>query len=131
MSLLRSQDDMQCAEDYVRFCAAYVLEHCMPDLQFLVKMIDATAIERLQQVRGASMAWLSTYCCGRMYCFVTCKGACCTSHACAFMLSCAPLTAQVASTSFGRCSYTEGIELLQKAIAGGHKFTDMVSRRED
>lgn len=47
---LRLQDDMQCAEDYVRFCAKYLLENCMPDLQFIVKMIDATAISRLQQV---------------------------------------------------------------------------------
>lgn len=43
---------MQCAEDYVRFCAKYVLEQCMPDLQFIVKMIDPTAITRLQQVGG-------------------------------------------------------------------------------
>jgi asparaginyl-tRNA synthetase len=45
------QDDMQCAEDYVRFCCKYLLEHCMPDLNFINKMIDSTAIARLQQVR--------------------------------------------------------------------------------
>lgn len=45
------QDDMCCAEDYVRFCCKYLLEHCMPDLEFIVKMIDKTAIARLQQVR--------------------------------------------------------------------------------
>lgn len=33
---------------------------------------------------------------------------------------------QVAETPFARCSYTQGIELLQKAIAEGHKFEDMV-----
>jgi hypothetical protein len=34
---------------------------------------------------------------------------------------------QVADVPFARCSYTEGIELLQKAVAGGHKFEDNVS----
>jgi hypothetical protein len=33
---------------------------------------------------------------------------------------------QVADTPFARCSYTQGIELLQKAIKEGHKFDDMV-----
>lgn len=41
---------MRCAEDYVRFCCKYLLEHCIPDLNFINKMIDATAIARLQQV---------------------------------------------------------------------------------
>mmetsp|Transcript_39810 Transcript_39810/g.100963 ORF Transcript_39810/g.100963 Transcript_39810/m.100963 type:complete len:623 (-) Transcript_39810:96-1964(-) len=44
------EDDMQCAEDYVRYCCKYLLANCMPDLEFIVKMIDPTAIERLQQV---------------------------------------------------------------------------------
>jgi asparaginyl-tRNA synthetase len=78
----RPQDDMRCAEDYVRYCCRFVLERCMPDLQFIVKMIDPKAIERLQHV---------------------------------------------ANSNFARCSYTEGIELLQKAVEGGRKFEDMVS----
>lgn len=49
---------MQCAEDYVRFCCKYVLEHCMPDLQFINKMIDSTAIARLQQVCSPAAAVL-------------------------------------------------------------------------
>lgn len=73
---------MRCAEDYVRFCCQFVLERCMPDLQFIVKMIDKEAITRLQHV---------------------------------------------ASSSFARCSYTEGIQLLQKAVADGHGFEDKVS----
>lgn len=36
------------------------------------------------------------------------------------------LSLQVADSPFARCSYTEGIELLQKAISEGHKFEDMV-----
>lgn len=55
----------------------------MPDLQFIVKMIDKEAINRLQHV---------------------------------------------ANSSFARCSYTEGIELLQKAVAEGRDFEDKVSR---
>jgi asparaginyl-tRNA synthetase len=78
------QDDMRCAEDYVRYCCRFVLERCMPDLQFIVKMIDPKAIERLQHV---------------------------------------------ANSNFARCSYTEGIELLQRAVAGGRKFEDMVGGR--
>ncbi|WIA22001.1 hypothetical protein OEZ85_004355 [Tetradesmus obliquus] len=74
------EDDMRCAEDYVRYCCRFVLERCMPDLQFIAKMIDPKAIERLQHV---------------------------------------------ANSNFARCSYTEGIELLQKAVAEGRKFEDM------
>ncbi|KAF5841789.1 hypothetical protein DUNSADRAFT_11105 [Dunaliella salina] len=47
------------------------------DLEFIAKMVDKTAIDRLEQV---------------------------------------------ASSSFKRCSYTEAIELLEKAAAGGRKF---------
>lgn len=72
---------MRCAEDYVRYCCRYILKHCMPDLQFVTKMIDPTAVSRLEHV---------------------------------------------ANSGFTRCSYTEGIELLQKAVAEGRKFEDMV-----
>eukprot|EP01023_Acetabularia_acetabulum_P048976 TRINITY_DN5201_c0_g1_i6.p1 TRINITY_DN5201_c0_g1~~TRINITY_DN5201_c0_g1_i6.p1 ORF type:complete len:422 (-),score=86.51 TRINITY_DN5201_c0_g1_i6:479-1744(-) len=43
-------DDMKCAEDYVQFCCRYLLEHCMSDLEFIVKMIDKEAIDRLKHV---------------------------------------------------------------------------------
>jgi asparaginyl-tRNA synthetase len=35
MAFCTLDDDMQCAEDYVRHCCAHVLEACVPDLQFL------------------------------------------------------------------------------------------------
>lgn len=70
-------DDMQCAEDYVRYCCQYLLDNCQSDLEFITKMIDSTALERLQQV---------------------------------------------ASTPFKRVTYTEAIELLEKAVAEGKKF---------
>jgi len=44
------EDDMNCAEDYVRFCCKYLLDNCMPDLEFINKMIDSAAIDRLKQV---------------------------------------------------------------------------------
>jgi asparaginyl-tRNA synthetase len=44
------QDDMQCAEDYVRFCLKYVLEHCLGDLEFMAKMYDKECVNRVKQV---------------------------------------------------------------------------------
>lgn len=44
------QDDMNCAEDYVRFCCRHLLQCCAEDLSFITKMIDKTAVQRLQQV---------------------------------------------------------------------------------
>jgi len=76
------EDDMVCAEDYVRFCCRFLLDNCRSDLEFIAKMVDKTAIDRLEQV---------------------------------------------ASSSFKRCSYTEAIELLEKAVAGGKKFEHAVS----
>lgn len=77
MAFCDLQDDMQCAEDYVRYCCKFLLENCKSDLEFVTKMIDKTAVERLEQV---------------------------------------------ASTPFKRISYTEAIELLKGAVAGGKKF---------
>ena len=76
------QDDMQCAEDYVKFCCNYLLEHCLGDLEFFAKMYDSTCIDRVRQI---------------------------------------------ATTPFGRVSYTEAIELLEKAVADGHEFVFPVS----
>ena len=44
------QDDMRCAEDYVRFCLKYVLEHNLADLEFISKMYDKGAIDRIKNV---------------------------------------------------------------------------------
>jgi asparaginyl-tRNA synthetase len=75
---------MNCAEDYVRFCCAFLLERCRSDLEFIVKMVDKGAIERLQQV---------------------------------------------VDTPFKRLPYTEAIEVLEKAVQGGHKFENEVRAR--
>jgi asparaginyl-tRNA synthetase len=41
---------MRCAEDYVRFCCRWVLDHCGADMAFINKMYDQGAIARLEQV---------------------------------------------------------------------------------
>ncbi|PSC73030.1 asparagine-tRNA cytoplasmic 1-like [Micractinium conductrix] len=46
-------DDMQCAEDYVRFCCRHILDNCRPDLEFINGMIDKGAIARLEQVANS------------------------------------------------------------------------------
>ena len=43
-------DDMNCAEDYVRYCCRYLLEHCAPDMAFVTKHVDKGATARLEQV---------------------------------------------------------------------------------
>ena len=75
-------DDMQCAEDYVRFCCNYLLENCYGDLEFFAKMYDSTCIDRVKEI---------------------------------------------ATTPFGRVSYTEAIDLLEKAVADGKEFVYPVS----
>jgi asparaginyl-tRNA synthetase len=70
-------DDMQCAQDYVRYCCKCVLEECMGDLELLSKMYDKGCIDRVKSV---------------------------------------------VAEPFARCSYTEGVEILQKAIKDGVKF---------
>eukprot|EP00055_Hartaetosiga_balthica_P007816 m.27540 g.27540 ORF g.27540 m.27540 type:complete len:544 (+) comp5952_c0_seq1:109-1740(+) len=41
---------MQCTEDYVRFCAQYVLDHCEDDLAFFTKHFDDTTMDRVKLV---------------------------------------------------------------------------------
>lgn len=44
------QDDMDCAEDYLKFCLKYVLKNNMDDLKFFDERIEKGLIERLQKV---------------------------------------------------------------------------------
>jgi len=41
------KDDMQLAEDMVKFVLKYVMEHCRPELEFFNKFFDNTLIERM------------------------------------------------------------------------------------
>lgn len=59
MAFCTLQDDMQCAEDYVRFCCRHLLDTCRPDLEFITKMIDSDAINRLEQVASIPFMRLS------------------------------------------------------------------------
>ncbi|MBQ3636444.1 MAG: asparagine--tRNA ligase [Bacteroidales bacterium] len=70
-------DNMDLAEEFIKFCVQWALDHCMEDLEFLNKMIDKELIESLKFV---------------------------TSH------------------DFVRLPYTEGIKILEEAVAKGRKF---------
>lgn len=43
-------DNMDLAEDFIKYCVNWALENCQDDLQFLNKMIDKTLINRLNFV---------------------------------------------------------------------------------
>lgn len=43
-------DNMDLAEDFVKYCVRWALDNCQDDLEFLNKMIDKTLIERLRFV---------------------------------------------------------------------------------
>ena len=47
------QDDMDCAEDYLKFCLKYVLKNNMDDLKFFDERVEKGLIERLHKVIGA------------------------------------------------------------------------------
>jgi len=85
-------DDMDLAEEFVKYLVQYALDNCMDDLEFLNSKWDDTLIERLRSVVGIS---------------------------------------------FERVTYTEGIKILEDAVANGHQFeypvhwgTDLQSEHE-
>ncbi|MDR1336515.1 MAG: asparagine--tRNA ligase [Tannerella sp.] len=70
-------DNMQLAEDFIKYCVQWALDHCLDDLRFLSERFDKELFERLN-----------------------------------FVLK----------QSFVRLSYTEGIRILEQAVAGGWAF---------
>lgn len=70
-------DNMDLAEDFIKYCVRWALDNCQDDLEFLNKMVDKTLLDRLHFV---------------------------VEH------------------DFVRLTYTEGIRILEEAIAGGRKF---------
>lgn len=71
------EDNMELAEDFIKYCVKWALDHCADDLQFLNDMYDKELITRLKSVL---------------------------------------------SESFQRLAYTDGIKILEEAVAKGHKF---------
>ncbi len=70
-------DNMDLAEDFIKYCVKWALDNCYDDVKFLNDMFDKELIERLEGVL---------------------------------------------KQDFVRLTYTEGIKILEEAVAGGHKF---------
>ncbi|MBO7301319.1 MAG: asparagine--tRNA ligase [Bacteroidaceae bacterium] len=70
-------DNMELAEEFIKYCVQWALDNCMEDITFLNNMFDKELIERLRSI---------------------------------------------VNTEFVRLTYTEGIKILEEAVAGGHKF---------
>ncbi len=70
-------DNMQLAEEFIKYCVQWALDNCMDDIKFLNDMFDKGLIERLEGVL---------------------------------------------KYDFVRLSYTEGIKILEEAVAKGHSF---------
>ena len=70
-------DNMELAEEFIKYCVQWALDNCMEDISFLNNMIDKELIARLRSI---------------------------------------------VETEFVRLSYTEGIKILEDAVAAGHKF---------
>jgi len=50
MSFYDITDNMDLAEEFIKYCVQYALDHCADDIAFLNKMYDEHLIERLQSV---------------------------------------------------------------------------------
>ena len=77
VAFIEIAENMQLAEDFIKYCVRWALDNCKDDLQFLNDMFDKGLIERLQSVL---------------------------------------------KDEFVRLSYTEGVKILEDAVAKGHKF---------
>jgi asparaginyl-tRNA synthetase len=53
------QDDMNCAEAYVRFLCQWLLDNCLDDMEFMVKNFDKSAIDRLRMVSSTKFVRIS------------------------------------------------------------------------
>ncbi len=71
------KENMQLAEDFIKYCIQWALDNCKDDIEFLNNMIDKELIDRLHFV---------------------------------------------VNNEFIRLAYTEGVKILEEAVAKGHKF---------
>lgn len=53
------KDNMDCAEDYLKFCVRYAMEHNLEDLQFFDKMVEPGLIKRLENLLAEPFARVS------------------------------------------------------------------------
>ncbi|CAL5339160.1 unnamed protein product [Camellia sinensis] len=53
------EDDMKCAEAYVKFMCQWLLDNCLDDMEFMVKNFDESAIDRLRLVASTDFVRLS------------------------------------------------------------------------
>ncbi|XP_072953925.1 asparagine--tRNA ligase, cytoplasmic 1-like [Typha angustifolia] len=59
MAFANLQDDMNYAESFVQFLCQWLLDHCLEDMEFMVKHYDKTAIERLKLVASTPFERIS------------------------------------------------------------------------
>ena len=59
MAFYEIQDNMDLAEEFIKYLVQYALDNCADDLQFLNNMIDKGLIERLQSVIGTEFVRLT------------------------------------------------------------------------
>jgi asparaginyl-tRNA synthetase len=59
MAFYDNQDNMDLAEDFLKFLIQYALDHCADDLEFLNKMYDNELITRLKQITGSKFERLT------------------------------------------------------------------------
>jgi asparaginyl-tRNA synthetase len=59
MAFADLQDDMQCAEAYIKYLLSYLLKNCSEDLEFFDSYIEKDLIERLQLVERSPFAHLT------------------------------------------------------------------------
>lgn len=53
------EDDMRCAEAFVKFLCQWLLEKCLDDMQFMVEKFDKGAIDRLRMVATTDFVRIS------------------------------------------------------------------------
>lgn len=56
MAFADLKDDMDTAEDMVRFCVSYVMEHCAEDIELFAKYVDTTLMDTLNNIKNNSFA---------------------------------------------------------------------------
>jgi len=54
MAFADIHDDMDCAQEYVKYCLKYALEQCPEDLEFFDKMISKGLVDRLKHIVDSS-----------------------------------------------------------------------------